>query len=169
MLTLTIEIPALDRLCAILEGSDKSGLVAQIEDEIVRRLKKAAGDGTLEKAAEETKGTPSVAQSAPAPSEREPRTSPAADARPERPEGAEGASAAKQDAPETRGQANGAARGAIATLADIQKAAAQMRDDGKLQAVKDLFPEFGIRKLSDLKADQLQTFAERLRGMGARI
>ena len=82
---------------------------------------------------------------------------------------AEGASAAKQDAPETRGQANGAARGATVTLADVQKAAAQMRDDGKLEAVKALFPEFGIRKLSDLSGDALQGFAERLRGMGAKV
>ena len=158
MLTLTIEIPALDRLCAILEGSDKSGLVAQIEDEIVRRLKKAAGDGTLEKAAEtreqgtgnreqEKPGTPPPADVAKG--EMVPTSSSTADAAP--------------PAPTEEGP------GKPATLADIQKAAAQMRDDGKLQAVKDLFPDFGIRKLSDLKADQLQTFAGKLREMGARI
>ena len=55
------------------------------------------------------------------------------------------------------------------TLDAVQRAAAQMRDDGKLKAVTDMFPEFGIKKLSDLKGDQLQTFGERLRAMGAKI
>ena len=55
------------------------------------------------------------------------------------------------------------------TLADVQKAAAQMRDDGRLDAVKGLFPEFGIKKLSDLKGDALQGFAAKLREMGAKI
>ena len=56
-----------------------------------------------------------------------------------------------------------------ATLADVQKAAAQMRDEGKLNQVTGMFGEFGIKKLSDLKGDALQKFAERLRGMGAKI
>ena len=52
----------------------------------------------------------------------------------------------------------------------LQRAAAQMRDEGKLQAVTGLFPEFGIRKLSDLKDnDKLTEFAARLRAMGATI
>ena len=53
------------------------------------------------------------------------------------------------------------------TLDQVQRAAAQMRDQGKLKAVIDMFPEFGIKKLSDLKAGQLPAFAERLRGLGA--
>ena len=55
------------------------------------------------------------------------------------------------------------------TLDAVQRAAAQMRDDGKLKAVTDMFPDFGIKKLSDLKGDQLQQFGERLRAMGAKI
>ena len=55
------------------------------------------------------------------------------------------------------------------TLDAVQRAAAQMRDDGKLKAVTDMFPEFGIKKLSDLKGDQLQQFGDRLRAMGAKI
>ena len=156
MMTLTIDIPALDRLCAWLESRDKTGLLEQIEQEIVSKLKEAAGDGTLEKAAKAP-----AAQTAPV--EATP------DTKAERSAGAEGASAAKQDAPETRGQANGAARGAALTLDAVQRAAAQMRDDGKLKAVTDMFPEFGIKKLSDLKGDQLQQFGDRLRAMGARI
>ena len=176
-MTLTVEIPALDRLCGILESRGKDGVAAAIEAEIVAKLKEAAETGTLEKAvkapAPETAPEPrKPAQEPPKPEPTEKpaeAAAPAPAAKPERTEGAEGASAAKQDAPETRGQANGAARGATVTLADVQKAAAQMRDDGKLEAVKALFPEFGIRKLSDLNGDALQGFAERLRGMGAKV
>ena len=32
-----------------------------------------------------------------------------------------------------------------------------------------IFPEFGIKKLSDLKGEKLQAFGERLRAMGARV
>jgi hypothetical protein len=35
--------------------------------------------------------------------------------------------------------------------------------------VTGLFPEFGIKKLSDLKDDKLTEFAARLRAMGATI
>ena len=38
MITLTIEIPALDRLCAWLEGRDKAGLLEAVENEIVAKL-----------------------------------------------------------------------------------------------------------------------------------
>ena len=55
------------------------------------------------------------------------------------------------------------------TMDALQRAAAQMRDEGKLQAVTGLFPEFGIKKLSDLKGDKLTEFAARLRAMGATI
>lgn len=55
------------------------------------------------------------------------------------------------------------------TLGAVQKAAAELRDQGKLKAVTGLFPEFGINKLSDLKGDKLVEFAGRLRQMGAKI
>ena len=173
-LTMTVEIPALDRLCGILEGWQRAGLCREIEDEIVGKLKEAAEGGVPKPKFEEvqaaqegpkeppkaepTNVTPMPAAPAPAPKAERP-----SEAR------AEGASAAKQDAPETRGQANGAARGATATLADVQKAAAQMRDEGRLNQVTGMFAEFNIKKLSDLKGDALQKFAERLRGLGARI
>jgi hypothetical protein len=43
--TLTIEIPALDRLCAWLEGRDKAGLLEAVENEIVAKLEEAAKSG----------------------------------------------------------------------------------------------------------------------------
>ncbi len=55
------------------------------------------------------------------------------------------------------------------TLEAIMRAAAGLRDAGKLPQVTALFPEFGIQKLSDLSPDQLPGFAAKLRGLGARI
>ena len=176
-MTMTIEIPALDRLCAWLESRDKAGVVEAIEAEIVAKLQQAAESGTLEKAAKapEPETAPAPRKAAKEPPKEKPTEKPAApeapapEASPQRSGGAEGASAAKQDATETRGQANGAERGAAVTLDGVQRAAAQMRDEGRLKAVTDMFPEFGIKKLSDLKGDALQAFGERLRGMGAKI
>lgn len=51
----------------------------------------------------------------------------------------------------------------------IQRAAADLRDQGKLKAVTSLFPEFFIRKLSDLTPEKLEPFADRLREMGAKL
>ena len=150
MMTLTIDIPALDRLCAWLESRDKTGLLEQIEQEIVTKLKEAAEGGVLEKAAkagETVKATETVKVT---------ETVKATDT-----------SSVTADAATPSPQGEGS--GKSVTLDAVQRAAAQMRDDGKLKAVTDMFPEFGIKKLSDLKGDQLQTFGERLRAMGAKI
>ena len=142
MMTLTIDIPALDRLCAWLESRDKTGLLEQIEQEIVTKLKEAAEGGVprpkFEETAQETRKAP---QEPPKPQPTEKPTAPV------------------EATPDTK----------PVTLDAVQRAAAQMRDDGKLKAVTDMFPEFGIKKLSDLKGDQLQQFGERLRAMGAKI
>ena len=150
MMTLTIEIPALDRLCTWLEGRDKTGLLEAIENEITNKLKEAAGNGTLEKAANAPADKPTSA---------EPQKAPQEPPKPPKPEVTEKPTAAAEPAPATP----------AVTLDAVQRAAAQMRDDGKLKAVTDMFPEFGIVRLSDLKADQLPVFAERLRGMGAEL
>ena len=62
-----------------------------------------------------------------------------------------------------------AAEAACVTLDQVQRAAAFLRDQGKLKAVTEMFGEFGIRKLSDLEGDKLQAFAGRLRGLGAEL
>ena len=62
-----------------------------------------------------------------------------------------------------------AAEAAWVTLDQVQRAAAFLRDQGKLKAVTEMFGEFGIRKLSDLEGDKLQAFAGRLRGLGAEL
>ena len=141
-MTLTIEIPALDRLCAWLESRDKTDLLGVIENEIVQKIKEAAESGV------------------PRPKFDEPAQEPQkAPQEPPKPEVTEKPTAAAEPAPATP----------AVTLDAVQRAAAQMRDDGKLKAVTDMFPEFGIKKLSDLKGDQLQKFGDRLREMGAKI
>lgn len=142
MITLTIEIPALDRLCNWLESRDKTDLLGAIESEIVQKIKEAAESGV-----------PRPKFDAPA---QEPQKAPQ---EPPKPEPTEKPTAAAEPAPATP----------AVTLDAVQRAAAQMRDDGKLKAVTDMFPEFGIKKLSDLKGDQLQKFGDRLRTMGAKI
>lgn len=142
MMTLTIEIPALDRLCAWLESLDKTDLLGVIENEIVQKIKEAAESGVPR-----PKFDPPAQEPQKAPQE------------PPKPEVTEKPTAAAEPAPATP----------AVTLDAVQRAAAQMRDDGKLKAVTDMFPEFGIKKLSDLKGDQLQKFGDRLREMGAKI
>ena len=156
MMTLTIEIPALDRLCGILEGWQRAGICQEIEDEIVGKLKAAAEGGAPKPEFEEV-----------APAEDHPRKGEATTA----PEPREAAQEPPKTEP-TNAPVETAAPTTPATpvtLEAIQLAAAQMRDQGKLKAVTDLFPEFGIKKLSDLKGDKLQAFGERLRAMGAKV
>ena len=146
MMTLTIEIPALDRFCDWLETRDKASVVEELKNEIIHQLEKAAGNGTLEKAAK-------------APAAQTSQETRKAPQEPPKPQSAEKPTAPVEATPVTK----------PVTLDAVQRAAAQMRDDGKLKAVTDMFPEFGIKKLSDLKGDQLQQFGERLRAMGAKI
>ena len=156
MMTLTIEIPALDRLCGILEGWQRAGICQEIEDEIVGKLKAAAEGGAPKPEFEEV-----------APAEDHPRKGEATTAPEPREAAQEPPKTEPTNAPvETAAPATPATP---VTLEAIQLAAAQMRDQGKLKAVTDLFPEFGIKKLSDLKGDKLQAFGERLRAMGAKV
>lgn len=148
-MTLTIEIPALDRLCAWLESRDKTDLLGAIESEIVQKIKEAAESGVPRPKFDAPSQEP---QKAP----QEPQKAPQ---EPPKPEPTEKPTAPVETAQDTK----------PVTLDAVQRAAAQMRDDGKLKAVTDMFPEFGIKKLSDLKGDQLQKFGDRLREMGAKI
>lgn len=154
-LTLTVEFPALDRLCAWLEGHDKAGLVGEIENEIVRKLEEAVKSGVPRPGFEEVPVT-----------EEHPRKDEAKAETQEKPTAAAGTSSAPDGAPSPEGKAKEAK---AVTLADVQRAAAQMRDEGKLGQVTGMFKEFGIKRLSDLSGDALQQFAGRLRGMGAKV
>ena len=154
-ITMTIEIPALDRLCAWLESRDKTSVAEELKNEIIHQLEKAAGNGTLEKAA----GNGTLEKAAKAPAAQTAQETRKAPQEPPKQQPTEKPTAPVEATPDTK----------PVTLDAVQRAAAQMRDDGKLKAVTDMFPEFGIKKLSDLKGDQLQQFGERLRAMGAKI
>lgn len=153
-MTMTIEIPALDRLCAWLEGRDKADVAAQIEDEILAKLKEAAEGGVPRPKFDEL---------------------PAGEDHPWKDEAAQKAQEGPKEPPKaeptnvTLMPAAPAPAPKAATLADVQKAAAQMRDEGRLNQVTGLFGEFGIKKLSDLKGEALQKFAAKLREMGAKV
>ena len=153
MMTLTIEIPALDRLCDILEERQRGTIIKELKDDIVSRLKAAAEGGVPKPEFEEVK-----------PAEDHPWKEEATTA----PEPREAAQEPPKPEP-TNAPVETAAPAPPVTLEAIQLAAAQIRDQGKLKAVTDLFPEFGIKKLSELKGDKLQAFGERLRAMGAKV
>ena len=153
-MTLTIDIPALDRLCGILENQEKAGLVEAIEQEIVRKLEESVKSGVPRPVFQEVQPGPDHSWKGETAAEGQKRPS-----EPPKPGTTEKPTAPAAPAPAT----------AAVTLDAVQKAAAQMRDEGKLKAVTDMFPEFGIKKLSDLKGDKLQAFGERLRKMGAKL
>ena len=141
-ITITVDIPALDRLCGWLESRERASIVQQIEDEIVAKLKAAAGDGTLAKAAtedfQEATNDPDL---------------------PWKGETAETAQEAAKTEPTKE-----PTKESPVTLASVQQTCARLRDAGRLAEVKALFPEFGIKKLSDLKnEEQLAAFAVRLK------
>ncbi|MBR7187797.1 MAG: hypothetical protein IKD53_04515 [Clostridia bacterium] len=142
MIDITINIPSLDRLCAWLENRDKSDLLGQIETEIIAKLKEAAESGVPRptfKEVEPADDHPWKDEAKPAPELEKPAPEP------------------EKPAPEKPAPTG-------ATLADVQQACARLRDAGKMNDVKALFPEFGIKKLSDLKgAEQLAAFAARLK------
>ena len=150
-MTLTIEIPALDRLCAWLDGRDKAGLLEVMENEIVAKLEEAAKSGVPKpefKDIERPENAPVERIDASLDTLRVSQRDGAG-----RPLGTGNAAAAPE--PE---------KPSSVTLADVQQACARLRDAGKMNEVKALFPEFGIKKLSDLKgADQLAAFAARLK------
>lgn len=134
--TITLEIPALERLCGLLE------------DKMIRTVEQAIRGEQTE-----------TLRVAPAPVAEPPMAEAA-------PEPAEGPQEPPNPGP---AHPSPVPAGSPVTLDAVQRAAMQMRDEGKVKAVTDLFPAFGIKKLSDLKGDALQAFGAKLREMGAKL
>ena len=155
-LIMTVEIPALDRLCDILEERQRVGIIEELKNEICKQLREAAESGAPRPGFREV-----------APGEDHPWKDEAKAASEPREAAQELPKSEPTNAPDETAAPTTPAP--PVTLEGIQLAAAQMRDQGKLKAVTDLFPEFGIKKLSDLKGDKLQAFGERLRAMGAKV
>ena len=154
-MTITIDIPALDRLCGILENQDKAGTAQAIEDEIVAKLEAAVKGGVPRPKFTEVPVAPETEPEGPRETpERETTSS-------EPPEAAHLPLKGKAEEPTPTTEP--------ITLDQVQRAAAQLRDAGKLGAVTGMFGEFGIKKLSDLEGAKLVLFAERLKKLGAKL
>lgn len=144
-LTFTLQIPALDRLCDWLEKGatvnvSASPVLAEVPETPAPKAKKAAKAETASEAPEWPKQPPKA----------EPVQVPTQEPAPTQPEPV-------------------ASPAPALTVNDLMRAAAALRDQGKLAAVTGLFPQFGIKKISDLAEDQLGEFADHLRKIGAKI
>lgn len=142
-LTFTLQIPALDRLCDWLERGATVNVASTVP--------------VLVDVPEE-----------PVKAEPMPGIDPEALRGPKQPPKAEPVQVPTQEPAPTQPEPV-ATQAPTVTLEDLMRAAAALRDEGKLQAVTGLFPQFGVKKLSDLKENQLNEFADHLRKIGAKI
>jgi hypothetical protein len=188
-----VDFPALDRLCGILEGKTGAGLCAEVKVDVGGSVDVCAEKGeeraALETTPVETTPSPSAPPGPAGPffAENYPLDSfPGA-----RTPSAEGELREPKPAAKAKGKTRAEARSEVTkepapapapepapepvpaektyVLEDLQRAAASLRDQGKLGAVTALFPEYGIRKLSDLKAEQMAGFASELKRLGAEL
>ena len=144
-LSIKVNIPALDRLCDWLEKGatvnvNSAPVLVDVPETPAPKARKAAKAETAPEAPEGPKQPPKA----------EPVQAPAQEPAPAQPEPV-------------------ASPAPALTVNDIMRAAAALRDQGQLAAVTGLFPQFGVKKLSDLKEDQLGEFADHLRKLGASI
>lgn len=72
-------------------------------------------------------------------------------------------------APEPVQEAPSAPSEPVPDMAAIRNACAALRDAGKLLNIQDLLQKHGVKNLSSLKPDQLDSFAAGLRDLGAKI
>lgn len=170
-ITVRVEIPALERLCETIRECHIRDMLAPAP--------KASGQWAVNSGQIEENGTPHPSPASPAPEGLPARSTPT------------NTSSAPIGAPSPQGEGSGepeqipakteqepaaqkeepqpAGAGAPVTLDAVQRAAVQLRDEGMLGRVTAMFPEFGIKKISDLKGDALEAFAGRLRELGAKV
>lgn len=144
-LTFTLQIPALDRLCDWLEKGatvnvNSAPVLAEVPETPAPKARKTAKT----------------------------ETAPEAPEGPKQPPKAELVQVPTQEPAPTQPEPVASPAPALA-VNDLMRAAAALRDQGKLAAVTGLFPQFGIKKISDLEEDQLGEFADHLRKLGATI
>lgn len=137
---LTINFPALDHFAQVLEGRDLAVLVDNFHRELNERLEALQPKAETAKAPAEPKEPEPVKPEAVEP---EPTPEPA------RPE------------PEKPAEPVG--------MSEIRRACAALRDTGKLQDLQQLLKGHGAKNLSALKPDQLASFVEGLRELGAKL
>lgn len=137
---LTINFPALDHFAQVLEGRDLAVLVDNFHRELNERLEALQPKAETAKAPAETKEPEPVKPEAVEP---EPTPEPA------------------QPEPEKPAEPAG--------MSEIRRACAALRDAGKLQDLQQLLKGHGAKNLSALKPDQLASFVEGLRELGAKL
>lgn len=145
-LTFTLQIPALDRLCDWLE---KGATVNVSASPVLAEVPETPAPKAARKA-EKAKTALEAPEGPKQPPKAEPVQVPTQDPAPTQPEPV-------------------ASPAPALTVNDLMRAAAALRDQGQLAAVTGLFPQFGVKKLSDLKEDQFCEFADHLRKLGAQI
>lgn len=154
-----VEIPALDRLCDLMES--RTPWLSKSKEALQSKLQEA-----VQQVAAQTSPKPQTETVARAAEQSGQELTPAMEAV----QAAQETPETPKSEPETKPTANlEPPKGTAVTLDAVQRASAELRDQGKLKAVTDMFPKFGIKKLSDLSGDKLQAFAERLRKMGATL
>lgn len=159
---ITLNIPSLDHLAQVLEGRDLAVLVDNFHRELDERL-----DAMAQNRVE--------AATAPAPTEKPAEASVSAPAPTPTDEPVKSAAKAPDTAPAARQDAKPAPapapkeEGPKVDMAAIRKASAALRDAGKLLNIQDLLQKHGVKNLSSLKPDQLDSFAAGLRDLGAKI
>ena len=156
-MTLTVEIPALDRLCAILEQQDRGALLAELKAEIVRQLEAAAKG--------EKKTTPPVPEGEGKGDAAMGTSSVAAEAAPPSPKGK-----AQEAAPTVEGKETPAkpeATGGEVKDADVRKALNGLIKAGKRDAVKAILKSFGADNFSKLKPADYAAVLEKTKEAGA--
>lgn len=170
---ITIHIPALDHLAQVLEGRDLAVLVDDFHRELDERLDAMARNRVAEaiQLTHEAKVVPldDAAMDKLKSIEAAPEPAPASEA----PTGRERASATSPSEPKVSpGVAAAAPCGPTeptVSMTDIRNACAALRDAGKLPAVQELLKAHDVRNLSALKPEQIDSFADGLRNLGARL
>lgn len=166
----TIKIPALDRFCDLMERMEIS-VVRGVADKLAEQeAQKPAQEPPKEvltqapaPAPKQTAPKPQAAPEAQKPAQEPPKPEPAqAPAPAEKPAEAKPSAATAPEKPEEP-------KPREFTVGEVQRAAARMRDEGKLSAVLALLAARNADKISDLKGDALQDFAKRLQEMGATL
>jgi len=176
-ITMTIEIPALDRLCAILERQDRGAVLEALKAEIVRQLEAAAKGGTLEKAAKGESPTTADAVPLPAAAGRQEKaakgdqspTTAETVTLPSRAREARAvpvAAAGRQEEEVKEAKKENGKEGGEVKDADVRKALNGLIKAGKRDAVKAILKSFSADNFSKLKPADYAAVLEKAKEAG---
>ncbi|MBO5917381.1 MAG: hypothetical protein J6Q14_01270 [Oscillospiraceae bacterium] len=170
-MTLTIEIPALDRLCAILEQRDRENILDELKQEICRQLKAAAtgekttssGAGAPPSPKGEGKGPAGDAPGLVKPEGQESTETPAEDAPGRAKAGARKKAGKSPDPAEAASEAHQTPAEAEPKDVDVRAALNRLIKAGKRDAVKAILNEYGADNFTKLKPADYKSVLEKAR------